>query len=235
MNLKPPNGSETHVWQLHIPGFRSQLALWCKWLSADERDRAQRFFKPEDRERFILSRGGLRYLLACYLSCAPESLVFAYSDYGKPSLADPGRSLQFNLAHSGEWVVYAVGQQALLGIDVEHINRRTRLDGLIERCLTPNEQATLPTAPAARLEGFFKHWTVKEAHLKAIGLGLSYPMTDVEIAWYPEPTLAIPAKIAESPAQWTVKLWYPASDAIAAACIGRSESWVVMRAFPAME
>ncbi|MEL6381050.1 MAG: 4'-phosphopantetheinyl transferase superfamily protein [Cyanobacteria bacterium J06626_18] len=235
MNLTLPNSSETHVWQLHIPDFRSELDGWFQWLSVDERDRAQRFFKPEDRERFILSRGGLRYLLASYLDCAPKSLLFAYSDYGKPSLADPCPVLQFNLAHSGSWVVYAVGQQALLGVDVEQINPRTRLDGLIERCLTSNEQATLPVAHAARLEGFFQHWTVKEAHLKAIGLGLSYPMTDVEIAWHPDPTLVIPAKIDTAPTPWTVKLWYPTDDAIAAVCTGRSHSQVVIRSFPVIQ
>ena len=132
----------------------------------------------------------------------------------------------------GAWVVYAVGFQVLLGVDVEQVNPRTRLDGLIERCLTPNEQSTLPITQTARLESFLKHWTVKEAHLKAIGLGLSYPMTDIEIAWLPEPELVIPAKIEAPPAKWTVKLWYPADDAIAAVCVGRSASQIVMRSFP---
>ena len=240
MNLMLPDCSQIHVWKLYIPSFRFKLDRWFEWLSNDERDRAHHFFKPEDRERFILSRGGLRYLLACYLACAPESLIFTYSSYGKPSLLAPDDTLQFNLAHSGTWVVYAVGFQALLGVDIEQITSRTRLDGfrtrldgLIEYCLTPNEQTTLPiTSHTARLEGFFKHWTLKEAHLKAIGLGLSYPMTDVEIAWLPEPRLVIPAKLTEAPTGWTVKLWYPAGGAIAAVCVGQLNSQIVIRPFP---
>ena len=89
MNLTLPNCSETHIWQLRIPWFRAECDRWFEWLSEDERERAHRFFKPVDRERFILSRGGLRYLLACYLNGEPESLRFAYSAYGKPSLATP--------------------------------------------------------------------------------------------------------------------------------------------------
>ena len=121
LHLKLPTPSHIHIWQLHIPCFLSERDRWFEWLSNDERDRAQHFFKSEDRECFILSRGGLRYLLACYLTCAPETLIFTYSSYGKPSLAVPNESLQFNLAHSGMWVIYAIGFQAFLGVDIEQV------------------------------------------------------------------------------------------------------------------
>ncbi|MEM9007271.1 MAG: 4'-phosphopantetheinyl transferase superfamily protein [Cyanobacteria bacterium P01_F01_bin.86] len=239
MKLTLPAYSYAHIWKLHVPCFRFKLSRWFEWLSYDERSRSQRFFKLEDRERFILSRGGLRYLLACYLTCAPESLIFAYNSYGKPSLLAPHDSLYFNVAHSGAWVIYVVGSQKFLGVDVEQITLRTRLggfqtrlDGLIEYCLTPNEQAILPTSHFEKLESFFKYWTVKEAHLKAIGLGLSYPMIDVEIAWLPEPKLVIPAKINKAPTDWTVKLWSPANDTIAAVCVGQLSSQVIIRSFP---
>lgn len=233
MSLRLPEASETHVWQLYLPDVCSYLNQSFEWLSADERDRAQRFIRAEDRDRFTLARGGLRYLLAEYLACSPESLCFAYSDYGKPSLTKSYAPLHFNLAHSGQWVVYAVGSQELLGVDVEQINLRTHLDGLIERCLTVNEQANLAKASREPLRSFFKHWTVKEAHLKAIGLGLSYPMTEVEIDWTPYPKLARPAVVeGHKLADWTVRLWSPAEDAIAAVCVGRSDCAIQIRPFP---
>ena len=239
MNLTLPACSHIHIWKLHIPCFRFELERWFEWLSQDECDRAQRFLRFKDRERFILSRGGLRYLLACYLNCAPKSLVFEYSSYGKPSLAMSHDSLEFNLSHSGAWIVYAVGLKVLLGVDIEQLSSRTylksfrtRLEGLIEHCLTANEQTTLPVSYIDRLEGFFKYWTLKEAHLKAVGLGLSYSMTDVEIAWLPEPKLVIPANIAQAPTAWTVKLWYPTDGVIVAVCVGQSNSQVVIRSFP---
>ena len=232
MPLTLPEQSETHIWQLRIPDFYTDRDRWFAWLSEDERTRAERFFRDEDRDRFILSRGGLRYLLANYLACTPETLVFTYSDYGKPSLLKPQTALSFNLAHSGEWVVYAIGYAPLLGIDVEQITSRTHLDGIIQRCLTPQEQTTLPSSPAEQLKGFLKYWTIKEAHLKAIGLGLSYPMTNVEITWQPEPVLTRPAQTDQIPStQWTVKLWGPADDAIAAVCIGQTDTIVTMRPF----
>lgn len=232
MSLTLPDRSETHIWQLRIPDFYTERDRWFAWLSEDEQARAQRFFRDEDRDRFILSRGGLRYLLANYLACAPETLVFTYSHYGKPSLRKPHTTLHFNLAHSGEWVVYAVGYAELLGIDVEQVIPRTHLDGIIQRCLTPQEQTTLSSSPAEQLRGFLNHWTVKEAHLKAIGLGLSYPMTKVQITWQPDPILIRPAQAEQIPStEWTVKLWHPAADAIAAVCIGQAESCIWIRPF----
>lgn len=233
MSLTLPDHAETHIWQLRIPNFHSERDRWFTWLSEDERTRARRFLRIEDHDRYVLSRGGLRYLLGRYLTRTPETLAFAYSRYGKPSLKMPAADLHFNLAHSGEWVVYAVGQQFLLGIDVEQIVARGYLDSLIERCLTPAEQVNLPQASPERLIGFLKHWTVKEAHLKAIGLGLGYPMTDLQIDWHPEPQLVRPAKADTVPVtEWTLKLWYPADDAIAAACVGQAESRFVIRDFP---
>lgn len=231
--LSLPNGLETHVWQLYLPDFRAKTQQWLAWLSADEHDRAQRFYRSEDRDRFILSRGGLRYLIARYLICSPEAVAFAYSDYGKPSLANPSTALSFNLAHSGKWVVYVFGRCEHVGVDVEQVVLRTQLDGLVQRCLTPNEQARLPQSAPDRLQGFFQYWTIKEAHLKAIGLGLSYPMTEVEVAWQPEPHLVRPAEIpTASITSWAVRLWFPADDAIAAVCVGQTSSKISIRPFP---
>ncbi|MBE7381587.1 MAG: 4'-phosphopantetheinyl transferase superfamily protein [Leptolyngbya sp. SIO1E4] len=231
--LPLPSKAETHIWQLPLAWVSTQADNWSLWLSRDEQDRAQRFYRSQDRTRFILCRGGLRYLLARYLGCPPDALAFAYGPHGKPSLVNPPRALHFNLAHTKEWVVYGVGHHEHLGVDVEQIVPRLHLDGLIQRCLMPEEQACLSAAPAERLNDFFRYWTVKEAHLKAIGLGLSYPMTDVQVAWQPAPYLVRPAQTkAGSPHAWTVKLWHPTETAIAAACVGQADSRLSIRFFP---
>ena len=231
--LSLPGLHETHVWQLCIPHALPYQAGWSAWLSPDECDRGQRFRRAEDRDRFILSRAGLRYLLARYLNCAPDTIAFTYSPYGKPSLAHPPSTLTFNLSHSGQWVIYGIGYANYLGVDVEQLNRRTALEGLIQRCLTPAEQASLPLGGPERLRGFCQYWTIKEAHLKAIGLGLSYPIDQVQVDWLPEPWLACPAKTADTAAlEWTIKTWWPSEDAIAAVCVGQADSYLSMHPFP---
>ncbi|MDB9525248.1 4'-phosphopantetheinyl transferase superfamily protein [Oscillatoria sp. CS-180] len=216
-----PNPQETHLWQLYLPAAKRNRDQWFTWLSEDERDRAQRFFRDVDRDRFVLSRGGLRYLLARYLGDSPQSFTFSYSAYGKPSLPHAYRRIHFNLAHSGAWVVYGFSLCQWIGVDVEEKVERTYLESLIQRCLTTQEKISLEESKSTRLTGFLKYWTIKEAHLKALGLGLSYPMTEVQVEFQPEPYLAIAGQIADETIQtWTIKLWYPDANSVAASCVG---------------
>jgi 4'-phosphopantetheinyl transferase len=230
--LEFPSASETHLWQLHLPTVTDRLTDWQSSLSTDESDRAQRFLSSTDRDRFILSRGGLRYLLAHYLNCSPHSLRFTYGPHGKPSLMKPAGDLHFNVAHSGDWVIYGVSRCQWIGVDVEQISRRAYLEALIRRCLTEQEQATLPDAAADRLTRFFEYWTVKEACLKAIGLGLSYPIQAVQVALGPTPHLDLPVTVAgKTIPHWSTQLWYPDDGAIAAVCIGQAAQQITRLPF----
>jgi len=230
--LSLPAPQETHIWQLYLPTVAERCDAWEGWLTEAERSRAQRFVHSTDRSRFILSRGGLRYLLGQYLNCSPKSLTFACSAYGKPSLADNPEGVYFNLAHSGQWVVYAVGKTPWLGIDVEVVTPRADLKTLIQHCLTAKEQGALPAFAEEQLILFLKYWTLKEAHLKAIGLGLSYPMTEIQIAWSPQPYLERSVSINETVKDWMTALWWPDGEAIAAICVEQSCGTLKTRSFP---
>lgn len=227
-----PRDEETHLWQLSLHEVKRYRVQWLSWLSVDEQDRAQRFFRQADRDRFILSRGALRYLLGRYLCCSPQSLAFGYSAYGKPSLSHPQTQLHFNLAHSKDWTVYAFSRCAWVGVDVEAISQRNYLEALIDRCLTEDESSSLPVNSDARLVKFLQHWTLKEAHLKATGLGLSYPMNQIQVSWRPTVHLKQPAKISNDTVdEWTTMLWYPDAEAIAAACVGQANHRFLIRSF----
>jgi 4'-phosphopantetheinyl transferase len=211
-----------HLWQMQVATVQSELGPWQGWLSDDETAKAERFRRDPDRRRFILSRGGLRYLLGRYLNCDPATLTFEYGEYGKPGLpliTATTAPLHFNLAHSAGWVVYGFSRDRPIGVDVEQIQPRISLEGLIQRCLTPTEQATLPTDAGDRLRVFMHYWTLKEAHLKAIGQGLSYSMNQVEILWGQPPCLGLPAKLPHhDPLPWHIRTWYPAASMVAAVC-----------------
>jgi 4'-phosphopantetheinyl transferase len=215
-----------HLWQMQIATVKGELIQWQGWLSADETARADRFRRDLDRRQFILSRGGLRYLLGRYLNRDPATLTFDYGEYGKPCLPlTPEMTpttlapLYFNLAHSEGWVVYGFSRDRPIGVDVEQIQPRAYLEGLIQRCLTPAEQSTLPTDAGDRLRVFMQYWTLKEAHLKAIGQGLSYGMNQVEILWGQPPCLGRPAKLPnQDPLPWHMRTWYPDERMVAAVC-----------------
>ena len=231
--LSLPGLQETHIWQLYLPTVAERCDVWWWWLTEAERSRAQRFIHATDRNRFILSRGGLRYLLGQYLNCSPKSLIFDYSAYGKPSLAENPKELYFNLTHSGQWVIYAVGKTPWLGIDVEVVTPRSDLKTLIQHCLTAKEQVSLPAFAEEQLIFFLKHWTLKEAHLKAIGLGLSYPMTEIQIAWSPQPYFERSVSINDAVKNWMMALWWPDGETIAAICVEQSCRTLKTCSFPA--
>ena len=54
-------------------------------LSGDELQRSRRFRFPVDCRRFVMARANLRWILASYLQVAAQTLVFDYSEYGKPT------------------------------------------------------------------------------------------------------------------------------------------------------
>ncbi len=69
-------------------------------LSADEHERAARFYFPRDRRQFVLARGMLRSILALYVGRRPQEIRFQDLAHGKPRLVDPELDVEFNLTHS---------------------------------------------------------------------------------------------------------------------------------------
>ncbi|MEM1278970.1 MAG: 4'-phosphopantetheinyl transferase superfamily protein [Cyanobacteria bacterium P01_H01_bin.152] len=218
-----PNSKTVHVWQLQCSALQLVKSYWQTWLAPDEVDRLQQYQRPADRDRFICSRGGLRYLLAGYLGQPPAAIRLGYGAYGRPHLLSNPAPLQFNIAHSGDWVIIGFSRCAYTGVDVEVLQPRQRLQSLIQRCLTPEEQAALALDATTQLTHFLQYWTLKEAHLKALGLGLSYPLQQVQVTLQPKPAIICPAHLPDSSlTDWYVELWQPDPQAIAAVCIGQA-------------
>ncbi|MGD1862481.1 MAG: 4'-phosphopantetheinyl transferase family protein [Leptolyngbyaceae cyanobacterium] len=223
ISLARPQTDVVHVWHLRCSAVADSVrSHWTAWLSPEERDRLATYHRQIDHDRFIYSRGGLRYLLASYLGQAPKSVHLVYGRHGKPNLPQRSGSLQFNVAHSGDWIIWGFSCRSLVGVDVEIWQPRRRLSALIQHCLTVEEQAQLSAIPATQLGQFLHYWTVKEAHLKAIGWGLSHPLNQVQVMLEPTPRLVHAAPVPDKPdLDWQIELWQPDARAIAAVCVSQ--------------
>jgi 4'-phosphopantetheinyl transferase len=129
----------------------------------------------------MAARGILRQLLACYLPCAPQDFAFHYNEHGKPNLVSP---LQFNVSHSNEWAVYAFCLNQLIGIDIEQ--QKESVDGLAlaQRFFSVAEYEHLQALPPPQQSDyFFQLWAYKEAFIKALGAGLSFPLADFTVSF----------------------------------------------------
>jgi len=157
------------------------IAAWAELLSPSERARVERFRQADDRRRFSLGRGLLRTMLGRRLGRPPASLVFSANLQGKPILAD-ANGLAFNVSHSGDYVLVAVGYAAAIGVDVERWRPGLDLMGVGRQVFTAAELALIETAPdTQKAFRFFRQWTFKEAVAKASGLGLSLDVKRFEI------------------------------------------------------
>ncbi|MCY3956051.1 MAG: 4'-phosphopantetheinyl transferase superfamily protein [Nitrospira sp.] len=154
-------------------------------MSPDEQERAQRFKSSQHRRRFTAARGILRDILARYLRQSPRDIHVESGPFGKPFLQDPaGQSLHFNVSHSRQWAVYAVSRDLEVGIDLEEDRDSLDYAGLAERICSADELITFQKLPQAEQRtAFFRCWTRKEAFVKALGHGFSFPLQNVTVTF----------------------------------------------------
>ena len=191
-DLALPN-NEIHVWRASLNVFGVNLRYLQDILSQDELHRARRSRFEKNRKRFILARGLLRIILSRYVHVAPDELRFTYNRYGKPAMDSMAgqKALCFNLSHSGDWILYAIRQEQEVGIDIERI-RNIRAMWLAESIFSVREYAVFRSLPEhLRQQAFFTCWTRKEAFVKGIGQGLSYPLNQFSVSMI----LGEPAKL----------------------------------------
>jgi 4'-phosphopantetheinyl transferase len=186
------------------------LAAHESLLDAAESARWRRFQYAADRQRFLVGRAFMRTVLAeCLGPGAPASLQFAYTAHGKPELAgEHAGKLQFNLSHTDAMLVLAVSRRHAVGVDVEAVTRKVELLALAKRYFAAHEYDELAELDdAAQRERFFALWTLKEAWLKARGLGLHIPLDDFSFSLAgKQPQIQFGPQLNEQADAWQFRL-----------------------------
>jgi 4'-phosphopantetheinyl transferase len=174
------NRGEVHVYHADLRIAPEEIARLWQILSDDERQRANAFKFEKHQRRFIAGRGFLRLILGSYLGVDAGRLNFNYGSKGKPALDG---QIEFNTSHSEELAIYAFTLDTPVGVDVEWIYRKTDLDAIAKSFFSPAEcKAYTEFAAEDKVEAFFRCWTRKEAFIKAIGDGLSYPLQSFDVS-----------------------------------------------------
>jgi 4'-phosphopantetheinyl transferase len=169
---------------VHVISIRLDTPLGGDFdlLDRAERDRAASFVFDRDRRRFVRAHAWTRLALGSCLECPPDSLRLSVGPRGKPYLIDPPTDVRFNLSHSGERAVLAIALGQDVGVDIEE-HRSVEVTELRDRYFAPQEVAAIASLPdTERLPAFFRCWTRKEAFIKALGDGLSFPLDGFEVS-----------------------------------------------------
>jgi 4'-phosphopantetheinyl transferase len=174
---------EAHVWRIDLDCAARTVAALRATLSPEEEQRASRFRSIELRERWTVARGALRCILAAYAGCEPGALGFREGPHGKPALSWPVEDIPFNLSHTDGLTLVAVAGSGRVGIDAERIRPEIEAEDLSRRFFAPAEAAEiLALSPDAQPAAFFTCWTRKEAFVKALGGGLSVPLSRFQVS-----------------------------------------------------
>ena len=208
-------------------------------LTPEERVRRDRYVRDADRQAFVVTRALVRAVLSQHGPSAPDAWRFVTNAHGCPSVVDTQAGaprLEFNVSHTGGLVALAVARGHRVGIDVEDARRVVRED-LAGRFFAPAEVADLRGLPAAEQPRvFFDYWTLKEAYLKARGIGIGLPLAEITILADDDPqTLAGPPThfalgpgVADQPDRWQLGRCQPTAQHVAAYAIARTAGEVAV-------
>jgi 4'-phosphopantetheinyl transferase len=214
---------QVHVWTITLDQPPERVKNLENYLSEDERQRAARFVVGIPRQRFITGRGALRRLVGQYLNIQPGDVKFTFNPFGKPLLApELGQDgLQFNLTHSKGLILAAFVRDARIGVDVEWREEMQDALEIAARFFTPVEcRAIRAAGQDLQTQTFLRYWTCKEAFIKAVGEGISYPLDQFEIEFEQDrPKIRFLDKRKNTPGTWTIEVFTPAGGYNAALAV----------------
>lgn len=98
-----------------------------------------------------------------------------YNDYARPFLKG---NIDFNISHSGKFVLCSIGKNVRFGVDIEECVNINFND--FRNVMTEQQWRVIKNSPNP-LKTFFKFWTVKESVIKADSRGLSIPLLDIHV------------------------------------------------------
>ena len=228
--LSPKGDARIDLWIAPPGAIReaSLLACYARLLSADEQARWQRFHFESDRHRYLVTRALVRTNLSAYAPVSPEAWQFTQNSHGRPRIDAPGAAwadLDFNVSHTDDLVVCAVVRGRTVGVDVETIDRRElEFEQLASRFFSARESADLLRLPASgRRERFLEVWTLKEAYVKARGLGLSLPLDGFSYAFPGTTSLTLNVHPpGDGAGSWSLWLFRPSASHVLAMCASAS-------------
>jgi len=129
---------------------------------------------------------------------------------GRPFVTEPveARWICFSLSHAHGFAG-CIAAQFPVGFDVEIVDDALDVEAVLPQVMAPIEIAKWKEQPvASRTRHFLRHWTLKEAITKALGVGLTTPLSNFVFAVQGSETaklVMLPTEFGH-PEAWSVQL-----------------------------
>lgn len=131
------------------------------------KEKFKRFHFKIDALRSLYGEIMVRYFIRQNYSISNDSLQFRKNASGKPYIENI--SLEYNISHSGEWVVCAFSQKKV-GIDIEQMNQVEFAVAKRFFC-RPEYEGLLAQKEEDQVSYFYTLWSLKESYIKWLGHG----------------------------------------------------------------
>jgi len=219
---------EAHVWCTIPETLRDDETLHrlTAILSEEELERYRRFHFSADRHRHLISHALVRETLSRYVDLPAADWHFSQGDHGRPEIANPDvPAIRFNLTHTAGLVCCIVTLEDDCGIDAEKVTTRHATHQIAQRMFSEAEHRELQQLEGLdHLKYFFTHWTLREAYVKARGIGISFPTSKVNFTVGEDNSVAVSfhPDIDDRYDNWHFRLLKPSEEHIAAVALRRS-------------
>jgi 4'-phosphopantetheinyl transferase len=153
---------------------------YLTWFTNSVIDRILSFHFEADRRRAFTSSLIKYYYLPQFFGISPNAIQIVTNAFGRPTLIGELAKYDFNISHSGDYVLVGITDQGRIGVDIEQINPKIEIAEISEMVFSPSEQQLVGND----LSRFYTMWSKKEAYLKASGKGFfeQYQNTSFNLA-----------------------------------------------------
>ncbi len=115
----------------------------------------------------------LKVLLSKLLDIEPKKIEIKNNKWGKPYIEN--YNLFFNISHTESSFIIYISKFGRTGIDIEKTDKTIDYKSISEYSFSINEKSK-----CTNLQQFYQIWTLKEAFLKYIGIGLINNLQNID-------------------------------------------------------
>jgi 4'-phosphopantetheinyl transferase len=173
-------------------------------LSDDERSTMAKFNLDSSRREYLAAHVLARRSLSQHAPQDPRAWRFRANRFGKPAVIPPC-GLHFNLSRRADLVACLVADGSEVGVDVEAHAHAPEIVSIADTVFSGAELQQLdPICGEDKLDHALSLWTLKEAYIKARGMGLSLPLKAISFLLCTESgmRLEVQPSLMDDPKRW---------------------------------
>ena len=152
---------------------------FLQMVNKEKQEKIKHFYRLEDSVRSLFAELIVRKTICEKYNIPNSDVEFWANEFGKPFLAGTD-DFNFNVSHSSEWIVCAVGNRPL-GVDIEKI-KEIEIGDMVKYFFSRQELETIKKiSDCDKIKYFYELWTLKESYVKAIGKGRYIPLNSLTL------------------------------------------------------